>query len=91
MRKMRMKRSIQGYLMAHLRAIDALIKDLLNVLCALKKFGFIAKGFFLRSRTRDSTAGVIFQKVLIRFQQTKSEIRAYYYCFLFLGKKIDFF
>ena len=37
------------------------------------------------------TEGEIFQKVLVLFQQARSQVKAYYYCFLFWGKILDFF
>ena len=57
---------------------------------SVKRFDVLSKIFilwlnsvFLRSRTRDGTDSEIFQKVLVRFQQTRSQMKAYYYCFLF--------
>ena len=50
----------------------------------LQKIYFFTSNFF-----RVRTEGEIFQKVLVRFQQTRSQMKANYYCFLFWGQKFD--
>ena len=55
-------------------------------MCSQKFLILLRKSVFCAAeRTRDGTEGEIFQKVLVRFQQTRSQIKAYSYCFLFWG------
>ena len=56
-----------------------------------QKFSFCGKIASLCSRTRASAKGEIFQKVLVRFQQKRSQMKAYYYCFFSWKKKSIFF
>ena len=71
-------------MITQIKALNTLNKDLKIILkCSQIFFLLRQKSVFLRSRTRDSTEDEIFQKVLVRFQQTRSQMKAYYYCLFF--------
>ena len=89
-RIMRMKHSAKGLLVAHMKGLTALIKDLwsywlLSLISkhfeyALKIFHFIVKKNF---HGPWRTLSWIFKKFLNRFQQTRSQMKAYHFSLLF--------
>ena len=54
---------------------------------SVKRFDVLKKNYgktaFFAQPDPGRTEGEIYQKVLVQFKQTRSQMKAYYYCFLF--------